>query len=150
MKHTGVIVLLFLAFTPLTGRSQTSVKEMVEGKRFVFEAQSMSPLKGSLRTLTPGYTLRVSPDTVAADLPYMGRAYQAQYGSSDGGIKFKATKFEYTVKDKKKGWSVNIETKEVTGSPRVIITVFENGNARVVVYSNDRESISYSGNIKGG
>ena len=148
MKLVSLIVLL-VALAPITGNSQTAVKDMIESKRFVFEAQSMSPVKGSLRTLTPGYTIRVSPDTVVADLPYVGRAYQAGYGS-DGGIKFTATKFEYSVKDKKKGWTANIETKEVTGSPRLIFSVFENGTARVVVYSNDRESISYSGIIKGG
>lgn len=147
MKLTFLILLSLITLAPFQGNSQNSVKEMIDDKRFVFEAQSMSPLKGSMRTLTPGYTLKVSPDTVVADLPYAGRAYQAAYGS-DGGIKFEATKFEYAVKSKKKGWTVNIETKEVTGSPRVIISAFDNGSARVVVYSNDRESISYNGFIK--
>jgi hypothetical protein len=142
-------LLSFLVLAPFTGKSQDSVKEMVESKRFIFEAQSMTPLKGNFRTLTPGYTLKVSPDTVAADLPYVGRAYQANYGSSDGGMKFTATKFEYTSKEKKKGWTANINTKEVSGNPKVIIEVFTNGNARVVITSTNRESITYNGVLKG-
>lgn len=149
MKYTSLMLVSLLVLVPFIGNSQDSMKEIVESKRFVFEAQSMSPLKGGMRTLTPGYTLKVSPDTVVADLPYAGRAYQAPYGGSDGGIKFEATKFEYTVKEKKKGWTVNIETKEVAGSPRVIINVFDNGNARVVVYSTDRESITFNGILRG-
>jgi hypothetical protein len=86
---------------------------------------------------------------VAADLPYVGRAYQANYGSSDGGMKFTATKFEYTSKEKKKGWTANINTKEVSGNPKVIIEVFTNGNARVVITSTNRESITYNGVLKG-
>ena len=150
MKYTSLMLVSVLGLVPFLGNSQASVKEIVESKRFIFEAQSMSPLKGSMRTLTPGYTLKVSPDTVVADLPYAGRAYQATYGGGDGGIKFEATKVEYTVKEKKKGWTANIETKGVSGSPRVIINIFENGNARVVIYSTDRESITFNGIIKGG
>jgi len=150
MKYASLILFSLLALLPLIGCSQASMKEVVESKRYVFEAQSMSPLKGSMRTLTPGYTLKVSPDTVVADLPYAGRAYQATYGGTDGGIKFEATNFEYTVKEKKKAWTVNIETKGISGSPKMIINVFDNGNARVVVYSTDRESITFNGIIKGG
>jgi len=150
MKYKSIVLVSLLALVPLIGNSQSSMKELVESKRFVFEAQSMSPLKASMRTLTPGYTLKVSPDTVVADLPYAGRAYQAPYGGSDGGIKFEATNFEYTTKEKKKGWTINIKTKGVSGNPKVIVDVFDNGNARVVVYSTDRESITFNGIVKGG
>ena len=150
MKYTYSILFLLMMLTPITGISQGSVKEMVDSKRFVFQAQSMTPLRGSMRTLSPGYTLKVSPDTITSDLPYAGRAYTAAYGSTDGGMKFKATDFDYTVKEKKKGWSINIITKKVTGSPRVIISVFDNGNASIVISSSDRDSITYNGVINGG
>ena len=139
-----------MMLTPIKGISQGSVKEMVDSKRFVFQAQSMTPLKGSMRTLSPGYTLKVSPDTITSDLPYAGRAFQAAYGSTDGGMKFKATEFDYTVKEKKNGWTINIATKKVSGSPKVMVSVFDNGNARIVISSTDRESITYNGVINGG
>ena len=143
-----LFVLSVIVLSPFAGKAQATVKEMVESKRFVFEAQSMTPLKGSFRTLSPGYTLKVSPDTVVAELPYMGRAFSANYGSTDGGMKFTATTFEYTSKEKKKGWTANITTKQVSGNPRVIIDIFTNGNARVVITSTDRESITYNGILK--
>ena len=150
MKYTYSILLLLMMLTPIKGISQGSVKEMVDSKRFVFQAQSMTPLKGSMRTLSPGYTLKVSPDTIASDLPYAGRAFQAAYGSTDGGMKFKATEFDYTVKEKKNGWTINIITKKVSGSPRVMISVYDNGNARIVISSSDRDSITYNGVINSG
>jgi hypothetical protein len=150
MKYAYSMLLLLMTLTAIRGVSQGSVKEMVDSKRFVFQAQSMTPLKGSMRTLSPGYTLKVSPDTITSDLPYAGRAYQAAYGSTDGGMKFKATDFDYTVKDKKSGWTINIITKKVTGSPRVMISVFDNGSARIVISSSDRDSITYNGVINGG
>jgi hypothetical protein len=150
MKRSLLIYFLAIASAPFCGYAQTSVKDMVNGKQFIFEAQSLVPLKGSTRTLTPGYTMKVKPDTIASDLPYVGRAFTAVYGSTDRGMKFTATKFEYTVKEKKKGWTININTKEVSGSPRIIISVFDNGNARVVITSTDRESITYNGIITGG
>ncbi len=150
MKYTYSILLLVMILAPVKGISQGSVKEMVDSKRFVFQAQSMTPLKGSMRTLSPGYTLKVSPDTITSDLPYAGRAYQATYGSTDGGMKFKATDFDYTIKEKKDGWTINIITKKVTGSPRVMISVYDNGNARIVISSSDRDSITYNGVINGG
>jgi hypothetical protein len=149
MKYTSLIFLVIILI-PSIGISQTTVKEMVEAKRFVFQAQSLTPLKGSMRTLSPGYTLKVSPDTVVCDLPYIGRSFQAVYGGSDGGMKFEATKFEYTVKEKKKGWTINITTRGVSGSPKVIISVFDNGTARVVITPTDKESITYNGIINGG
>jgi beta-glucanase (GH16 family) len=150
MKFIASIFLFLVLLVPIEGISQASVKEMVETKQFVFQAQSLTPLKGSMRTLSPGYTLKVSPDTIVCDLPYVGRAFQAAYGSSDGGMKFHASEFDYTVKEKKKGWTINITPKQVSGSPRVIVSVFENGNARVVITSTDRESITYNGVINGG
>jgi len=150
MKYINSILLFLIMLAPIKGISQGSVKEMVDSKRFVFQAQSMTPLKGGMRTLSPGYTLKVSPDTITSDLPYAGRAFSAAYGSTDGGMKFKATQFDYTVKEKKKGWTINIITKQVSGSPRVMISVFENGNATIVISSSDRDSITYNGVINGG
>jgi hypothetical protein len=152
MKYNYTIPLFFILLFSMKGYSQApaSVKEMIDNKRFVFAAQTMSPQKGGMRTLTPGYTMKVSPDTLVSDLPYIGRAFQAPIGGSDGGMKFTATKFTYTVKEKKKGWTININTKEVSGNPRIILTTFDNGNATIVITSSDRDSISYSGVVSGG
>ena len=64
------------------------VKLMIDEHRYIFKVLSVKPMKGGARQLTPGYILKVSKDTVTADLPYFGRLYQATIGSAEGGIKF--------------------------------------------------------------
>ena len=126
-----------------------AVKNKIDGKRYVFQAQSAMPMKGKSRQLSPGYTLTVSPDTVMCDLPYFGRAYQAPMNASEGGIKFTSTDFEYTVKNQKKGgWDIQIKPKDVRNSSQVSLSISAKGYASLRVISTDRESISFNGYIE--
>lgn len=124
-------------------------KSQVEAKSFVFQAQSASPMRGGRRNLTPGYTLLISNDTLVSDLPYFGRAYSAGYGTSDGGIKFTSTKFESTVKNRKKeGWEINVKPSDISNIEVLIITVHESGSASLQVKTRDRQPISFDGYIE--
>ena len=154
------ILLVLLAFCIQAAFAQKSKKEkdsaktqltrgLVEAKRFVFQAQFVSPMRGGRRHLTPGYTLLLSNDSLISDLPYFGRAYQAGYGSNDGGIKFTSTKFETAVKDRKKdGWDINIKPEDVTNIEILILTVHGSGTANLQVKTRDRQPISYDGYIE--
>ncbi|HTE25324.1 DUF4251 domain-containing protein [Flavitalea sp.] len=123
-------------------------KSQVEAKSFVFQAQSASPMRGGRRNLTPGYTLLISNDTLVSDLPYFGRAYSAGYGT-DGGIKFISTKFESTVKNRKKeGWEINVKPTDISNIEVLIITVHESGSASLQVKTRDRQPISFDGYIE--
>lgn len=125
-----------------------SIAASVESRSFAFQAQSVSPMKGGTRQLTPGYKLTVSGDTLICNLPYFGVVYQANMGSSDGGFDFTSYKFDYQSKIKKKGgWVIKIKTKDTKGQRQFILTVFENGTASLSVNSSDRESISYFGSL---
>jgi hypothetical protein len=129
--------------------AQDDYKSTIDSQRYTFEAQSMSPQRTGTRQLSSGYTIRVTKDTVMVDLPYMGRAYQAGYGSSDGGIKFTSTEFDYTVTEKKKGgWKITIKPKDVSNSPRVNLDVSTKGFATAYISTTDKTPISYYGTIK--
>lgn len=80
-----------------------AVKNMVEAQNYVFKANYVMPMRGVGRSLTSEYDLTVSKDTIAAFLPYFGRAYTAPYNPTEGGIKFTNTHFTYTSKVGKKG-----------------------------------------------
>jgi hypothetical protein len=126
-----------------------ATRSQVESKRFVFQAQSASPMRGGRRNLTYGYTLLMSNDTIISDLPYYGRAYSAGYGSSDGGIKFTSTKFESTVTPRKKeGWDISVKPADVDYIEMLIITVHESGSATLQVKTRDRQPISFDGYIE--
>lgn len=129
--------------------AQDDYKSKIDSHRYTFEAQSMTPQKTGTRQLTPGYTIQVTKDTVVVDLPYIGRSYQSAYGSSDGGIKFTSTSFDYTVTEKKKGgWKISIKPKDVSSSPRINLEVSTKGFATAYLSTNDKTPISYYGAIR--
>ena len=126
-----------------------SVTTMLNEQSFVFKVQSVSPMKGGTRQLSPGYTLSITKDTVVSELPYFGRMYQATIGSSEGGLKFISTDFSYTSTPRKKGgWEIVIKPKENSSVQEMYLTVFENGNASLNVNCKDRQPISYNGEIE--
>jgi len=126
-----------------------AVKSMVESKRYVFEADKASPMKGGIKHLDPGYTLTITPETIISDLPFFGQVNQPSMNPSDSGYKFSSTDFEYTTANRKKGgWDIKIKIKDVKYSPQVSLTIFENGSTSVRISSNDRDSISFDGEIK--
>src|SRR5262245_58011350 len=71
-----------------------AIKKMVESKHYMFVPQTMLPQSGRARPVTTPYDLRVMQDTLSADLPYIGRAYSSDYGSTDNAINFKTTSFQ--------------------------------------------------------
>ena len=124
------------------------LKAMIDSQTFTFEAQTASPMRGGLKYLDPGYTLKVRPDTLRSDLPYFGRAYQADYGSSDGGLKATSLKFDISVKELKKGgWDITMKTKDLSDQLQFILTIFEDGTASLNVNSSNRQPISFRGFI---
>src|SRR5689334_12089237 len=74
-----------------------TVKAMIDSQDYVFQAQNVTPMSGRQRFLTSDYTVSVSRDTVDSDLPYFGRAYSAPINTTDGGIKFVSTDFDYKL-----------------------------------------------------
>ena len=128
--------------------AQEDFQALIESQRYSFQAQSLTAQRGGTRQLTSGYFIKVSKDTVMADLPYVGRSYSPSMNPTDSGIKFTSTDFEYTVTPKKKGgWKILIQPRDVRSSPRISISASAKGYASVQVSSNDKAGISYYGTI---
>ncbi|MBA4055591.1 MAG: hypothetical protein C0490_12830 [Marivirga sp.] len=152
---TAIIHLFFVVFTTgittVTAQdsNETSIQSLIDTKRFVFQVQSVSPARGGLRQLSPGYTLVVLPDTIISELPYFGRAYQATINPSDAGIKFTSTDFQYELKNRKKGgWDIKIRPKDKGKAHQLFLTITTTGRASMRISSSDRESISYNGFVE--
>jgi hypothetical protein len=128
--------------------SSGSVQSAIESRRFAFRVQSVIPTGGAIRQDNwVGYGIRVAGDSLVADLPYFGRAFSAPFGN-DGGIRFTSTAFRYTVKNRRKGgWEITMLPKDVTDLRQFVLTVSEEGNATLRALSNNRQPISYNGNV---
>jgi hypothetical protein len=126
-----------------------AVKKLLESKRYKFVPQSMMPQSGSTRPISTPYDLRVMQDTLSAELPYIGRAYSSDYGSSDNSISFKTTSFDYNQQDGKKGgWRVTITPKNIRNVSKFYLDISTSGFTSLAVSSNTRQQISYNGYVQ--
>jgi hypothetical protein len=144
--------LLFLAVVFVSHAQENSPEKLqaaVDSKTFVFEGRQASGMRGRMIQIDPGYTLNVIPEKVIGDLPFFGRSYQATPGTTDGGLKFEFSEFDYLVKPRKKGgWDITIEPTEQNDIRSIFLTIQESGNASLRITSNSKEAMSYSGIIK--
>lgn len=130
-------------------QKKTEIQNLINSKNYVFIAQSVLPLSGRTINLTSTYYLRVSGDTVVADLPYFGRAFVAPMDPSEGGIHFTSANFSYNAKARKKGgWDITILPKDAQDVRQMFLTLTESGYGSLQVTSNNRQQISYNGYIK--
>ena len=124
------------------------ITKIVTEQNYKFTAQSVTPMGGRFRQLTTDYNVKVSKDTITSDLPYFGRSYSANIGSTEGGINFTATNFEYTITERKKGgWDIIIKPKDVQDVQQFNFTVFDSGSASLQVTSTNRQPISFNGYV---
>jgi hypothetical protein len=127
---------------------QAAIKALVDSRQFIFEAQSATPMRGTTRQLTSVYTLKLNRDTLQADLPYFGRAYIVTYGSTETGIAFKTSDFDYAIEDAKKGgWNISLSPKKIKDVNKMSLFVSASGYGTLQVTSNTREMISFYGYI---
>jgi hypothetical protein len=131
------------------GLSESDVTNLINGKDFYFRAEQMLPQGGKTRILNESYSFKVTPAQVVSDLPYMGRAFTANMGSSDGGMRFTSKDYTYQQNPgKNNGWTVYIYPKDQNDVRECILNVFSNGRADLLINSNNRQQIRYNGYIQ--
>ncbi|MGQ7869580.1 DUF4251 domain-containing protein [Sunxiuqinia sp. sy24] len=152
------LVLLFLTLFLVLGQlfaqnsksAEKTIRQLIESKQFKFTARSVTPMSGATINLTSSYDLVVDSSEVEAWLPFYGRAYQSDYGSTEGGIKFKeqAKAFDLKVNEKKEMVEVRIEVDTTKDTYKIYIHAGESGYASMSISSNRRQSVSYYGIIE--
>lgn len=145
-----LMIMLSLSMGYAQDKTESTIQEMIEGKQFKFTARSVTPLSGSTINLTSTYDLVVDSSLVEAWLPFYGRAYQSDYGSTEGGIKFneEAKLYEVKYNEKKKSYAVRIEVDTAKDSYKIYISAGESGYASMSISSNRKQSVSYYGIIE--
>jgi hypothetical protein len=135
-------------------KQTAAIKKMVADVNYVFEANIAIPQRGSSRQLTEEWDLKIVKDTITAFLPYFGRAYLAPPpGTTEGGIKFTSTSFNYSAKQKKNGsWDIFIKPKDNNISDwrdvqQLRLSISTNGYASLQVISSNRDPILFEGEI---
>lgn len=163
MKKTLGIISLFLVILfigckskELSPEQQIKAQEYVdkiEGRNFIFNANSAQPMSGRSINLNYNYYLKVSKDTVIANLPYYGRSYVAPINPRDISIDFTSTNFLYSENKKKDGaYEIKIVPKDITNRENegisFLLKISPDGYATLNALPTNRQSISFYGTVE--
>ena len=128
-------------------QKKEAVMKLIESENYKIDVNTAMPMRGRSIPLTSSYSLTIRNDSVISYLPYYGRAYSIPYGGGDG-LNFKAILKEYNVEMDKKG---NAVIKFVARNPEdryeFRAKVFPNGSASIDVNMQNRQSISFQGEL---
>ena len=125
------------------------IKKVISKGDFVFNATSLTALKGFSKQLTTHYTVSFSDSLIKAYLPYFGEATFIVYGIN-GGVEFDMKPAEYTVEfnDKKLLVEVKFVIKERFDTYKGFLTVGGSGYSSLHINSNNRTPINYYGYVE--
>lgn len=147
LLFTLLSLIIFFNVAAAQKLDQASVQKLINSKNFVFKAETVLPLSGGARQLTPDYDMRFLGDSIISYLPYFGRAYVADI-NGEGGIHFTSTEFAYKITGRKKGgWDIDIKLKDTRDVRQLHFIISEEGYATLQVISENRQAISYNGYI---
>lgn len=123
-------------------------KSLVETNAWQFDAHQMLPTSGKSKMLTTAYNIVVEEGQLNSYLPYFGRAYRAEYGSTESPLIFKSEIRDYEIKPgKKNGWTITFTTSNKSDRLNYAVYVSEGGSATLSITSTDRQPISFHGEL---
>lgn len=121
---------------------------LVNSRDFVFRARRAIPSSGSSVDLTTNQNfVRFKPDFIESYMPFFGRAYSG-VGYGDTGLHFKGKPEEFTIERRRKNFEISATVRGETDNFKLFLTVSPGGNATLSIISNNRQSISYRGEIR--
>lgn len=128
---------------------KTRIDSLARIPKINFKANQAIPTSFKPVTLTYGYNVRITKDTVECYLPYYGRAYTSSYENMDDtGIKFVSTNFDYKMELQKKGaYNITIKPRDSRKKYILYLTVESSGYGSLQVTDPDRQPISFYGTI---
>ncbi|MCC9066241.1 DUF4251 domain-containing protein [Flavobacterium piscisymbiosum] len=129
-------------------QKQKEIEALINSKNFIFEAQKVNTQGGRLIILDyKTYFLKFNTEKTTCDLPFFGRAFNVAYGG-DGGIKFEGVPENIKIEKKKKSYILKATVKGKDDVYNLTFSIFFDGGATLFVSSNNKASISYTGQIE--
>lgn len=134
--------------TKLTADQQQAMQSALRNRDFSITVDRAYPQSGRSMNLTSLYSLTVKGDSVYSYLPYFGRAYNIPYGGGSG-LNFNGTLKNYNVASGKQGGSViTFQSQSPDGNVEYTVEVGADGGSSILVNSQNRQSIRFSGEMK--
>ncbi len=131
------------------GQKREQLKQLLEGKNYIFTAQSAYTASGRMVQLTSEYFLKVQGDSLESHLPFFGVAYSAPFSSTGSPLSFTSSDFNHTVKESKKGRvEVTIGLNKPDDPDVMNLSVSSSGYADLRVISTNRQAMSFYGELR--
>jgi hypothetical protein len=125
-----------------------TVERLLTSKKYVFNAEYASTAQGGSILLSSYYYLEITPDVISSILPYYGDTYSGG-GIRESGIKLLSKSFDYTTAKSAAGhWYISIKPKDSITEKELVLDVATDGTANLMVYSNNRGRMIYTGTIE--
>ena len=122
------------------------VRQGVETGNFTIDIDRMYPLRGTSKMVN-NYSVKVKDNVLISYLPFIGQAWRVPYGGGHA-LNFDAPIVNYTVtQPRTDGYEIRIYVKTDEDEHLYRLTVFDNGRASLDVQSQNRDRISYTGEM---
>jgi hypothetical protein len=130
--------------------ADTACIRVLQQKRFVFHAEWATGLRGARRQLIPRYDLVVSPDSVAAYLPYYGRMYTVPTPEELRfmAISFTSLSFDYKLRQSRRRLSLIINPKDQRNVLELDFNFTPSCACTLTIRSAGRDPMFYEGTIE--
>jgi hypothetical protein len=150
----GMIMLLTLGFFSCKSPDLAAglekaqvVKGLIDSKYYAVNVNRMLPMSGKTQNLTSNYSLEIRGDSVISYLPYFGRAYSVPYGGGKA-LNFEAITTNYTHSYDRNGTAeISFQTDSGEDRYKYSVKIFVNGSSVIQVTPNNRQSVTYHGNL---
>ena len=128
-------------------RIAKAVEYALAERHYTVDIVMMYPTRGKAVNVAHDYSLEVRGDTLVSYLPYFGRAYSVPYGGGKG-LNFTAPIMEYRSEKGRRGsTTISMKVRNEEDLYMFTLDVFDDGNTSIDVRPQEREPISYSGNM---
>ena len=164
MKTVTAILLIFVCISAGAQKSGTKTKRelkaeklalqkaetkmLVENKTFVFDVQTVNPMRGRTVHVTSDYDVRIQNDSIYSYLPFYGRAYSINYGGTQSPLIFEQAIEGFVSTKTKNGYSIDVHARNQNDMLDFSFHVTESGSTTLTVNSVNRQSISYFGQLE--
>lgn len=127
---------------------QMQTEALINAKDFIFVGKTAHPTgMRSIDLTTNTNWVKFQPEMIESEMPFYGRAYSGIGYGTDAGLKFKGKPEEFKVTKGKKNYQVDVTVKGTSDNYKLSITVGFEGGANLTIISNNRSSITYTGEI---
>ena len=123
------------------------VEAALEAGHYTIAVDWMRPLGGMSRHVNSNYELKINGDEVDSYLPYVGEAYRLPYGGGKG-LNFKGEIMNYRIaRTTNNRFLIEFDVNYDEDVYHYRIDIFTNGKAIIDVIGQDRDAISFDGEL---